>query len=267
MLVETMIPEPSRSPTLTPAWSPSPASSPPSPRRSWRGGRIQAPPEEGRRGTPKQANWLLPHATAADLVEVDECYVGGKPRPLSKGQKEPILAKGEELPVSKRGRGTRKIPVVAVVQREGKVRRRAIANITSANIEAYLKGTVHGDAAIMTDELNVYPSATKDFKGGHYATKHKEDEYARTDEETGMRVHSNTAESLHALLKRGIVGVYHRISPKHLHRYLAAADWAWNTRGMSDGDRVLDLIRGADGRRLFYRTPRDPRRVTAQRSR
>jgi hypothetical protein len=83
--------------------------------------------------------------------------------------------------VNKRGRGTRKVPVVAVGQREGKVRRRAIANITASNMEAYLKGTVHGDAAIMTDELNVYPSAAKSFKGGHFTTKHREDEYARTD--------------------------------------------------------------------------------------
>lgn len=192
---------------------------------------------------------------------MDECYVGGKPRPLSKAHKESLIAQGKEIPVNKRGRGTRKVPVVAVVQREGKIRRRAIANITAENIGAYLAGTVHGDAAIMTDELNIYPKATKRFKGGHFTTKHREDEFARTDEATGHRVHSNTAESSHALLRRSVMGVYNRISAKHLHRYLAAADFAWNTRRMSDGDRVLELIRGADGRRLLYRQPRDPRRL------
>jgi len=40
-----------------------------------------------------------------------------------------------------------------------------------------------------------------------------------------------------------------------MYRYLANCDWLWNTRGMSDGNRVLDLIHGADGKRLFYRPP------------
>jgi hypothetical protein len=83
---------------------------------------------------------------------------------------------------------------------------------------------------------------------------HAADEYARTSAD-GLRVHTNTAECSHALLKRGLVGVWHRFSEQHMHRYLANADFLWNTRRMSDGDRVVALIRAAEGKRLFYRRP------------
>jgi transposase-like protein len=188
-------------------------------------------------------------------VEVDETYVGGKPRRLSAKQREKLIAEGKEVPQAKRGRGTKKIPVVSAVQRDGKIRRRVIANITGENVGEFLKDTVHGDAAIVTDQLNTYPHATKGFKGGHHSVNHAADEYARTDEASGLRVHTNTAEASHSLLKRGIVGVWHRISAKHLHRYLANADFLWNTRRMSDGDRVLALIQQCEGRRLLYREP------------
>jgi hypothetical protein len=66
----------------------------------------------------------------------------------------------------------------------------------------------------------------------------------------GFNVHSNTAESSHALLKRGLVGVWHRMSQKRLPYYLANTDFLWNTRRQSDGDRVLALVHSVEGKRL-----------------
>jgi hypothetical protein len=65
---------------------------------------------------------------------------------------------------------------------------------------------------------------------GHESVCHSAKEYARGD------VHTNTAESSFALVKRGIVGIYHNVSKKHLHRYLWQYDFLWNNRALNDGD-------------------------------
>jgi len=56
-------------------------------------------------------------------------------------------------------------------------------------------------------------------------------------------------------LKRGINGIFHNVSRKHLHRYLAEFEFRYNTRKLEDGDRVTAAIRGATGKRLTYRQP------------
>lgn len=188
------------------------------------------------------------------VVEVDEVYVGGKPRKLSKQAKDALVAEGKELPRSKRGAGTKKVPVVAAVQRGGKIRRRVIANITAENLGRFINANVKRSATILTDENAGYPRATIGY-AAHHTVQHNESEFARTDRATGLRVHTNTAEGSHALLRRSINGTWHRISLDHMHRYLAHCDFLWNTRRLSDGDRVLALIRSTEGKRLFYKMP------------
>ncbi len=65
--------------------------------------------------------------------------------------------------------------------------------------------------------------------------------------------HINTAESSFAILKRGINGIFHAVSKKHLHRYVGEFDFRWNTRKLNDGDRTTAAIRSANGKRLMYR--------------
>ncbi len=49
---------------------------------------------------------------------------------------------------------------------------------------------------------------------------------------TGLRAHCNTAESVHSMFKRAIIGVFHQISAKHMGRYLLETEWRWNNRGL-----------------------------------
>jgi hypothetical protein len=108
-------------------------------------------------------------------------------------------------------------------------------------------------ATVCTDELNMYPKAAG-FAARH-PTHHATNQYARTDEETGLLVHSNTAESNFALLQRSLVGVYHNVADKHLHRYVSHSDLCGTAARSSDGDRMTALIRAANGKRLYYRGP------------
>ena len=66
---------------------------------------------------------------------------------------------------------------------------------------------------------------------------------------------TNTAESYFALLKRGIVGSFHHVSPKHLHRYCSEFDFHWNGRKISDMERRDLAVKGAEGKRLMYKSP------------
>ncbi len=168
------------------------------------------------------------------VVECDEVYIGGKPR--NKGN-------------NPRGRGTRKTPVFAAVQRHGEIRRRVVANVTGETLKSAIREVVAPFARIMTDENGAYNGIGKDFLGGHSKVCHKAGEYARGD------VHTNTAESSHALLKRSIVGIYHNVSSEYLHRYLWQADFLWNARKLNDGERTVTAIKAAEGKRMMYRQP------------
>lgn len=94
------------------------------------------------------------------IVEVDETYVGGKPRPPSRQQvvamtyeqRKPYFAQREQY----RGRGTRKVPVVALVERGGRVRTRVVTDVTAESLRSAIRENVHPSAAIHTDELSSY---------------------------------------------------------------------------------------------------------------
>jgi hypothetical protein len=66
------------------------------------------------------------------------------------------------------------------------------------------------------------------------------------------QVTTNTIESAFSLLKRGLYGTFHAVSPKHLHRYLAEFDFRYNARRIDDGARTALAIRSANGKRLTY---------------
>ena len=66
---------------------------------------------------------------------------------------------------------------------------------------------------------------------------------------------TNRVEGFFSLIKRGLYGTFHAVSRKHLHRYLAEFTFRYNTRKMTDGDRVSTAIKKSVGKRLIYREP------------
>jgi transposase-like protein len=168
-------------------------------------------------------------------VECDEMYVGAR-RPRYKG-------------TSKRGRGTTKTPVFVAVERKGQLRRRVVADVTGQTLKDAIREEVDRQARIITDEHTSYQGIGHEFVGGHETVSHGTKEYVRGD------VHTNTAESSHALVKRGIVGIYHNVSREYLHRYLWQYDFLWNNRELNDGERTVLGIKAAEGKRLMYERP------------
>lgn len=172
------------------------------------------------------------------VVEIDETYVGGKE--ANKHASKKLNA----------GRGpVGKAPVVALVERDGSTKSYHIANVTAATLRPIIM-TLGLETRIITDESALYPKIGAEF-ASHGHVNHSAGEYVKD----GGFTHTNSVESHFALLKRGIYGTFHNISEAHLHRYLAEFDFRANTRGMTDAERLIALLKAGKGKRLMYRQP------------
>ncbi len=145
------------------------------------------------------------------IVEMDETYIGGKPR---KGNGEP----------SKRGRGTKKTTVVGMVERGGDVKAQVVKKgcLTSRHLSMLVRRNVDiGNATLVTDEFTGYVGVSRFMQ--HKTINHQV-WYVDGD------IHTNTIESFWSLLKRGIIGQFHKVSLKHLPRYIDEFCYRFNHR-------------------------------------
>jgi transposase-like protein len=141
-------------------------------------------------------------------VEVDDAYIGGKPRTPAK---------------HKTGRGTDKAVVIGLVERGGRVKARALPYLRTGIAENIIQTNVAAGARIDTDELNVYGVlADKGFD--HQTIKHGAGEYVRGD------VHTNSIEGYWSRLKNSIRGTHVHVSKKYLGKYVAEFSYRYNMR-------------------------------------
>src|ERR1700726_1270500 len=159
-------------------------------------------------------------------VEVDETYVGG------------VRKYGRGRPM--RGDKT-KTPVVAVVQRHGKVLARIIPDASEQTLSGIIKKHVVPESVIYTDEWTGYGRIPflRDENGKslgfrHRKINHSKGEYVYKD------IHTNSVEGFWMLVKTGIRGVYHSVSPKHLQTYLDEYTFRYNRR--HEGNQQFNAI-------------------------
>jgi len=177
------------------------------------------------------------HGLLKETVEADETYVGAR-KPRIKGTSKP-------------GRGTSKKPVMVLVERAGRARLMPIEKVDGATLKGEVRKHVDASSQIMTDGWKSYGGLGKEF-ASHDVICHGSGDYARKRDD-GVSVNTDTAESFFALLKRGHYGTFHWFSRKHTHRYCDEFGFRWDRRKVSDGERMVAAIKGAEGKRLFYR--------------
>lgn len=165
------------------------------------------------------------------VVEVDETFVGGK---------------GDRKTTNKR-----KTPVVALVERGGKMRAQGVSNVTQKNLGKVLNECVSKDAVVNTDEHPAYVGPLKEY-AKHDTVVHSKFEYSRKNED-GTKAGINSCESYFSLLKRGVFGAWHHVSREHLPKYADEFAFRWNHRKTTDGERMEKFVPMTEGKRLTYR--------------
>ncbi len=177
-----------------------------------------------------KTSWYLCHRIRAAMletapekldgvVEIDETFIRGKPRHGRRRPKRQI--------------------VIGIRQRKGDLRLIRAENLKSSTIRNIIKQNVGSHVeVIMTDESAIYPWALNKMQKKLHKTICHAKEYVAGD------VHTNTVESAFSLLKRGIVGTWHKVSAKHLPAYLDEMCFRFNNRKnpFLFRDTILKLI-------------------------
>lgn len=153
------------------------------------------------------------------IVEVDETYIGGKSIRRSRKPDGRTWRQKKDMVIGMRERG-------------GRVRFFHVPNLKADTMKKLLDRHIAVETKrIMTDSAIVYDFAMdKEFQKKHRTVNHSREWVKPGD----IEIHTNTVESAFSLLKRGLIGSFHRVSIKHLHRYLAEFENRFNMRNAAD---------------------------------
>lgn len=168
-------------------------------------------------------------------VEADETYVGGK-----NGNRH-----ANKKVEASQGRGAKdKTPVFGMVERNGKLNASIVKNTSSATLTKEIVANLKESASLYTDEWMGYKGVSRIYD--HSVVKHNQGQYVNG------RVHTNTIEGFWSLLKRGIFGIYHFTSKKHLQLYVDEFVFRYNTRTTTEASR-FNLLLANSNNRLTYK--------------
>ncbi len=187
--------------------------------------------------------WIDPDEDDFDgPVEVDESYFGGKRENMSNAKRKALAGTG-------RG-AVGKTAVVGMKDRKTKqVRAEVVERTNSDTLIPFIEEHAEEGATIYTDDASAYkslPTIINQYK--HKSVKHSIEEYVRGD------VHTNGVESFWSMLKRAHKGTFHKLSPKHLDRYVHEFAGKHNMRELDTLAQMTATVAALVGRRLLYRT-------------
>lgn len=164
-----------------------------------------------------------------DMTQVDETYVGGRNKGRIKNNQ------GRSLKT--------KTPVVGLLS-DGNVKTFVTPNTSGKVLKAIIYNLVKPGSTVITDGWKGYKGLSEEYE--HKVVEHSTGEYVKDG------FHTNGIEGFWSHLKRGIMGIYHKVSPKHLFRYCDEFAFRYNTRAFSDVERFILFIRSTYKRIKYY---------------
>lgn len=171
------------------------------------------------------------------IVEADETYVGGKYKNKHANKKTDNAGGRSQID---------KTPVVGLLQRDGKVKTFVVPSTDASIIHPIMLEHVEVNSTLVTDAYPSYLGLENEYT--HVRVKHTVNEY-----KTDHHFHTNNIENFWSIFKRGIVGIYHFVSPKHLHRYTNEFSYRYNNRQDSGVEKFNTALRNAGNFTLPYR--------------
>lgn len=163
-----------------------------------------------------------------NIVEIDETYVGGKFANMNRGRRKKLQEQGID----------NKVAVMGLLERDGKARLTVIGGNTFKDV---VRDNVKTTAVVVTDTHISYVGLAQEY-AAHLSVNHSKSEYRK-----GLAF-TNSVEGFFSCLKRSIYGIYHSVSPKHLHRYCEETSHRYNTRKIKDKDRFNYTLQKVEGR-------------------
>ena len=180
--------------------------------------------------------WLTRTEQFSGPVEVDETFVGGKRKNMPKSRRKQFEGRGPH--------GSMSIVAGAKDRETNAVAAQVVPNTESLTLKTFVRRRAEPGATVFTDDAAGY-KRMPEFD--HDSVNHSAQEYVRGE------IHTNGIESFWSMFKRGFVGTYHRMSPKHLSRYVDEFAGRHNLRDADTADQMAAMARGLFGKRLRYR--------------
>lgn len=168
-------------------------------------------------------------------TQADETFIGGK----NKNRHEHKKVKESQ------GRSIKdKTPVFGLLN-NGQVSTEVVTDTKASTLKPIIEKMIEKGSIVITDEWGAYNGLNADYQ--HEVLKHNDGQFVNDN-----NFHTNSVEGFWSLLKRGIYGIYHSASPKHLNKYCDEFSYRYNTRNITDGNRFNLSLVNAD-ERLTYK--------------